>query len=114
MHCADRRDLRPGRDLGEGRARTARGVSVGWICGAPDDYDREYCVDLSQLSAFMRETQPDVVDALGLEQAGPTRRKFLARLQGEINEARHDRRAAAWTQARAASPRPLLRHALAG
>ena len=59
---------------------------VGWICGAPDDYDREYCVDLSQLSAFMRETQPDVVDALDLEQDGPTRRKFLARLQGEITK----------------------------
>ena len=34
----------------------------------------------------MRETQPDVVDALDLEQDGPTRRKFLARLQGEITK----------------------------
>src|SRR5680860_627177 len=22
---------------------------VGWICGNPKDYDREYCVDLAQL-----------------------------------------------------------------
>lgn len=31
---------------------------AGWICGAPEDYDREYCVDLGQLSAFLQETQP--------------------------------------------------------
>ena len=46
-------------------------------------------------------------------QDGPTRRKFLARLQGEITQARRDRRAAPRRQARAASPRPLLRHAVA-
>ena len=43
-------------------------------------------MDLAQLSAFLRETQPDVVDALDLGQDGPTRRKFLARLQGEITK----------------------------
>jgi type I restriction enzyme, R subunit len=59
---------------------------AGWICGDPADYDREYCVDLAQLSAFLRETQPDVVEALDLGQDGPTRRKFLARLQGEITK----------------------------
>jgi len=59
---------------------------AGWICGAPEDYDREYCVDLAQLSAFLRETQPEVADALDLGQDGPTRRKFLARLQGEISK----------------------------
>jgi type I restriction enzyme, R subunit len=57
---------------------------AGWICGAPEDYDRDYCVDLAQLSAFLRETQGEVADALDLDQEGPTRRKFLARLQGEI------------------------------
>ncbi|MFN8545031.1 MAG: type I restriction endonuclease subunit R [Candidatus Binatia bacterium] len=57
---------------------------AGWICGDPNDYDREYCVDLAQLSAFLRATQPEVCDALDLGQDGPTRRKFLARLQGEI------------------------------
>ena len=59
---------------------------AGWICGAPEYYDREYCLDLSQLSAFLRETQPDVVDTLDLGQDGPTRRRFLARLQGEITK----------------------------
>ncbi|GIX00847.1 MAG: hypothetical protein KatS3mg111_4179 [Pirellulaceae bacterium] len=58
---------------------------VGWIPGTPADYDREYCVDLAQLSAFLRETQPEVAESLGLDEDGPTRRKFLARLQGEIS-----------------------------
>ena len=59
---------------------------VGWICGNPKDYDREYCVDLAQLAAFLRETQPDAVESLGLEEDGATRRKFLARLQGEVSK----------------------------
>jgi len=59
---------------------------AGWICGHPEDYDREYCVDLAQLTAFLRETQPEVADALDLGRDGPTRRKFLARLQGEISK----------------------------
>lgn len=59
---------------------------AGWIGGAPEDYDREYCVDLRQLSAFLRETQPDLVEAFELAQDSPTRRKFLARLQGEITK----------------------------
>ncbi len=58
--------------------------SAGWICGDSNDYDREYCVDLAQLSAFLRETQLAAAEALDLGQEGPTRRKFLARLQGEI------------------------------
>jgi type I restriction enzyme R subunit len=58
----------------------------GWICARPEDYDREYCVDLVQLSAFLRETQPEVGALLELDQDGPTRRKFLARLQGEISK----------------------------
>ena len=59
---------------------------AGWICGDPGGYDREYCVDLAQLSAFLRATQPEVCDALDLGRDGPTRRKFLARLQGEISK----------------------------
>ncbi len=58
---------------------------AGWLPGRSKDYDREYCVDLEQLSAFLRNTQPDVAEALDLGQDGPTRRKFLARLQGEIS-----------------------------
>ncbi len=58
---------------------------VGWSPGDHRDYDRDWCVDLFQLRAFLRETQPDLAPALRLDEDGPTRRKFLARLQGEIN-----------------------------
>ena len=57
---------------------------AGWICGDSQDYDREYCVDLAQLSAFLHATQPNAAESLDLGQDSPTRRKFLARLQGEI------------------------------
>ena len=58
----------------------------GWSCGNPHDYDREYCVDLVQLSGFLRATQPEAAESLSLDEDGPTRRKFLARLQGEITK----------------------------
>ena len=57
---------------------------VGWRGGSYLDYDREWCVDLVQLAAFLRDTQPEAAEALALKEDGPTRRKFLARLQGEI------------------------------
>jgi len=59
---------------------------VGWLPGEPADYDREYCVDLAQLAAFLRATQPKVAEALDLDTDSPTRRKFLARLQGEVSK----------------------------
>jgi len=59
---------------------------VGWSGGNFHDYDREYCVDLVQLSAFLRATQPKAAASLGLSEDGPTRRKFLARLQGEVSK----------------------------
>ncbi|MBN1545562.1 MAG: type I restriction endonuclease subunit R, partial [Syntrophaceae bacterium] len=58
----------------------------GWIGGDPKDYDREYCVDLTQLSAFLWDKQSKVTETLDLEKDTPTRRKFLARLQGEISK----------------------------
>ena len=60
------------------------GYGAGWICGDPQDYDREHCVDLAQLSAFLHDTQPIAAESLSLGADGPSRRKFLARLQGEI------------------------------
>ncbi len=58
---------------------------AGWIGGNPNDYNREYCVDLAQLSTFLRETQPEIFETLDPARDGPAQRKFLARLQGEIN-----------------------------
>ena len=60
--------------------------SAGWIGGLPEHYDRESCVDLVQLSRFLSDTQPHVLDALDLDHDSPTRRKFLARLQGEVTK----------------------------
>ena len=57
---------------------------VGWSPGNHHDYNREYCVDLVQLRTFLHTTQPDTAPALRLDEDCPTRRKFLARLQGEI------------------------------
>ena len=64
----------------------ARYAGVGWAGGNFHDYDREYCVDLAQLSAFLHATQPEVAESLDLSEASPTRRRFLARLQGEITK----------------------------
>ena len=59
---------------------------VGWSGGNFHDYDREYCVDLVQLAAFLRTTQPEAAELLGLAEDSPTRRRFLARLQGEMSK----------------------------
>ncbi|MBL7650260.1 MAG: type I restriction endonuclease subunit R, partial [Candidatus Hydrogenedentes bacterium] len=76
----------PGTVKAEAIRERPAAYGAGWICGDPGDYDREYCVDLAQISAFLGETQPDVCDTLDIGQDGPTRRKFLARLQGEITK----------------------------
>ena len=75
-------------DTAQGRTAGERPSSygVGWVCGDPRDYDRDYCVDLIQLAAFLDATQPNVAELLALGQDGPTRQKFLARLQGEISK----------------------------
>ncbi len=66
------------------RESTAPYGGAGYVEGDPADYDREYCVDLAQLSAFLRETQPEVAEQFELDADGPKRRQFLARLQREI------------------------------
>ena len=65
--------------------RTAHG-GTGWICGDPQDYDRGYAVDLFQISAFLKATQPEQADKLDLNDESPVRHKFLARLQGEATK----------------------------
>ena len=71
----------------DGRVRERpSNYGTGWIPGDPQDYDREYCVDLVQLSAFLQATQPKAAESQDLGQDSPTRRKFLARLQGETTK----------------------------
>ena len=74
----------PPQDGRVAEARPAYG-GVGWIGGNPHDYDREFCVDRVQLAAFLHATQPEAAESLAPHENGPTRRKFLARLQGEIS-----------------------------
>ena len=64
----------------------AAAFGAGWVMGEARDYDREYCVDLVQLRAFLEDTQPEVAATLDLVSGNNTRRQFLARLQGEINK----------------------------
>lgn len=73
------------------RLEQVKDKSVGYFVGAPHyiegnpaDYDREHAVDLLRLLAFLEATQPESVEALNLATAGPSRQKFLHRLQGEI------------------------------
>ena len=56
---------------------------TGWLLGDPSHYDRDFCLDLVQLRGFLLATQPDTLEALALGTDGPTRRKFLARVQRE-------------------------------
>jgi type I restriction enzyme R subunit len=59
---------------------------TGWLLGDASHYDREYAVDLVQLRGFLLATQEHLVGALSFGTDGPTRRQFLARLQGEISK----------------------------
>ena len=54
---------------------------AGYVQGENSDYDRDHAVDLKQLTAFIRSTQPKSSDALDLEIDGPKRLQFLHRLQ---------------------------------
>ena len=60
----------------------------GWFAGRSVAYDREYAVDAEHLFTFLSTTQPDEYAKLGIgdyrDETGMAKRKFLARLQGEI------------------------------
>ena len=36
----------------------------GWIAGRPEDYDRNYAIDIVEVAAFIDDTQPGLVEAL--------------------------------------------------
>ena len=84
-HPCDPASVSSGQPTPSGIPGDARG-GCGWIGGSPGDYEREYCVDLVQLAAFLQTTQPKATEALDLGVDSPARRKFLARLQGEISK----------------------------
>src|SRR5947208_15868160 len=57
---------------------------TGYVLGDSKDYDRAHAIDLAKLIAFLRDTQPVTFGQLGIQDEGPRRQQFLARLQGEI------------------------------
>ncbi len=63
---------------------------IGYFAGAPKDFDRAHALDVPQLLAFLRATQPDLLKQLAMSDPGDpkdiNRLKFLARLSGEIGK----------------------------
>jgi type I restriction enzyme R subunit len=59
---------------------------TGWLNGRAEDYSREWCIDLVQLIAFLRTTQPKLDAALDLGNDTPIRRAFLSRLFNETGK----------------------------
>ena len=63
---------------------------TGYTAGSAQDYDRAHALDVPQLFAFLRATQPDAFAKLALVDADDpkdiNRLKFLARLSSEIGK----------------------------
>jgi len=60
------------------------GRSPEYVHGLSADFNREFAVDLPKLIEFIRSTQRKTFDELNIKNEGPSRTKFLYRLQGEI------------------------------
>jgi type I restriction enzyme R subunit len=65
---------------------------TGYLAGSPKDFDRAHALDVPQLFAFLRATQPDTFKKLGMANAHDaqdiSRLKFLARLSAEVGTRR--------------------------
>jgi type I restriction enzyme R subunit len=63
---------------------------TGYFAGSAQDYDRAHALDVPQLFAFLRATQPDAFKKLAMADANDAkdinRLKFLARLSAEIGK----------------------------
>ncbi|MDX2134732.1 MAG: type I restriction endonuclease subunit R [Saprospiraceae bacterium] len=59
---------------------------TGWRHGLARDYDRDFCIDLTHLRAFLYATQPKTAEALELDHDSPVRRQFLSRLFNEVGK----------------------------
>ncbi|WP_395789997.1 type I restriction endonuclease subunit R [Aquimonas sp.] len=63
---------------------------TGYVVGSAQDFDRAHALDVPQLFAFLRATQPEAFKKLTMADADDpkdiTRLKFLARLSGEIGK----------------------------
>ena len=63
---------------------------TGYFAGSPKDYDRAHALDVPQLFAFLRATQPEAFKKLAMPEADDpkdiNRLKFLTRLSAEIGK----------------------------
>jgi type I restriction enzyme R subunit len=63
---------------------------TGYLAGSPKDYDRAHALDVHQLFAFLRATQPEAFTKLAMQDAHDAkdinRIKFLTRLSSEIGK----------------------------
>jgi len=61
---------------------------TGYLAGSPKDYDRAHALDVHQLFAFLRATQPEAFKRLAMQDAHDARDinriRFLTRLSSEI------------------------------
>lgn len=56
----------------------------GYEQGTNADYNRDYAIDETRLFRFLKDTQPDSLDKLGVFKSDVKKNQFLNRLQGEI------------------------------
>jgi type I restriction enzyme R subunit len=63
---------------------------TGYFAGSPKDFDRAHALDVAQLFAFLRATQPEAFKKLGMLDANDAkdinRLKFLTRLSAELGK----------------------------
>ncbi len=63
---------------------------TGYLAGSPKDYDRAHALDVHQLFAFLRATQPEAFTKLAMQDAHDARDinriRFLTRLSSEIGK----------------------------
>jgi type I restriction enzyme R subunit len=67
---------------------TPDAMGTGYFAGSPKDFDRAQAIDVPQLFAFLRATQPDAFKKLAMTDAATdiNRLKFLARLSAEVGK----------------------------
>src|SRR6185295_16544285 len=70
--------------------RTLPYGGTGYTAGSAQDYDRAHALDVPQLFAFLRATQPEAFKKLAMVDANDARDinrlKFLTRLSSEIGK----------------------------
>ncbi|MBU8908972.1 type I restriction endonuclease subunit R [Desertibacillus haloalkaliphilus] len=58
----------------------------GYEYGTSKDYNKDYAIDETRLLRFLKDTQPDKLEKLGVYKSEINKTKFLNRLQGEITK----------------------------